>query len=724
MGTPESDVRAFLNRVAPAGAQESLGSAAMALAAAPQRNLVAPINKAVDKARVGKPLDAAEQMVLEAIVIPDKRPAIRIKNGDFAVAHPLWLHFGRPPIKDAIKAMLPSVGRIDLPGHPSLPYGGTGFVVGKNLLMTNRHVAEIFASGLGLKQLVFNAQYRTGIDFKREDAGDAAALLGVRKVVMIHPYWDMALLSVDGLGPAHVPLKLSLRAPESMKGSEVAVIGYPAFDPRNSAEVQNQVFEGVYNVKRLQPGLAGARESIDSFDKTVNALTHDSSTLGGNSGSVVFDPRTREVIALHFAGLYLKANYGVPAAELGRDGRVIDAGVTFTGTPSRKPAPWDSYWKNADLNEEVDGAAAPAPQASPAPTLAVAAGAMTFSIPLEISVRLGGGAPAAVAAAETEGLKEVQHSHDDLSERKGFDQGFLGVPVPLPMVKDPANAAPLEDGGTVLNYHHFSVVMHKSRRVALFTASNLNNRPKARRPDPGKSYSRKALSGLGPNDQEKWFPDPRLDAQYQLPDRFYTKDDGAFDKGHIVRREDVTWGDTYDEIVAANGDTFHTTNCSPQIAGFNQSQRGDDNWGDLEDYVAKQSASELLSVLAGPVLAKDDQVFVGVDDEGPVRMQIPRKFWKIVLAAAEGKLQSFAFLLEQDLSDTPLEFVADAKWEKYMIAVADLEALVGVKFDKAVHAGDQHGSGAGENVRKKSGAKLRPKTRRPRRPAKAKTKKR
>ncbi len=39
------------------------------------------------------------------------------------------------------------------------------------------------------------------------------------------------------------------------------------------------------------------------------------------------------------------------------------------------------------------------------------------------------------------------------------------------------------------------------------------------------------------------------------------------------RREDVCWGKTYDEVRRANGDTYHTTNCTPQVAGFNQSSK-------------------------------------------------------------------------------------------------------------------------------------------------------
>ncbi|NWP89682.1 DNA/RNA non-specific endonuclease, partial [Escherichia coli] len=77
------------------------------------------------------------------------------------------------------------------------------------------------------------------------------------------------------------------------------------------------------------------------------------------------------------------------------------------------------------------------------------------------------------------------------------------------------------------------------------------------------------------------------------------KDRGAFDKGHIVRRDDISYGRSYAELRRANGDTYHITNCSPQIAQFNQSQRGKDNWGDLENLVLGEAASERYCLFAG-----------------------------------------------------------------------------------------------------------------------------
>jgi V8-like Glu-specific endopeptidase len=45
---------------------------------------------------------------------------------------------------------------------------------------------------------------------------------------------------------------------------------------------------------------------VRSFEGVVKAMVHDSSTLGGNSGSAVIDTETGEVLALHFGGEYLR----------------------------------------------------------------------------------------------------------------------------------------------------------------------------------------------------------------------------------------------------------------------------------------------------------------------------------------------------------------------------------------------------------------------------------
>ncbi|HYI26427.1 MAG TPA: hypothetical protein VD863_01125, partial [Bradyrhizobium sp.] len=52
-----------------------------------------------------------------------------------------------------------------------------------------------------------------------------------------------------------------------------------------------------------------------------------------------------EVVALHFAGVYLKANYAVPMFELARDSRVASK-LNFDGavTPTND---WEPAWQSA-----------------------------------------------------------------------------------------------------------------------------------------------------------------------------------------------------------------------------------------------------------------------------------------------------------------------------------------------------------------------------------------
>jgi DNA/RNA endonuclease G (NUC1) len=397
----------------------------------------------------------------------------------------------------------------------------------------------------------------------------------------------------------------------------------------------------------------------------------------------------------------LTANYGVPTAELARDGRIVDAGVNFVDKTRRGPTEWDRYWS------AVEGTSTPTPEADPADN------GNTWTIPLEIRVQVGAGRepsvqiqspPSPVAVAIEAMVEPIHDSH--LSSRRGYDPSFLGIAVPLPMPSSVSQCAPVQGGGHLVHYHHFSLAMHRRRRLALLTASNIDTALAVRRPEPGKDYTRKGLTGLGPNDQEKWFIDPRVQPEHQLPDVFYNKDRQAFDKGHVVRREDVAWGDSYAAVRFANGDTYHATNCSPQVAGFNRSGSGEDNWGDLENEILKQAKTEKLSLFAGPVLAQNDPTFMGFDAGGAVAVQIPRAFWKIVIAGGPQGLQTFGFLLRQDLSDVDFEFAAGTRWKRFMLPIAELEAKLEVRFPKAVHDADQAHQASGAAFRAGSGIEL------------------
>lgn len=651
----------------------------------------AGVRASLDKVAQGAELAPDELFQLEAIVLPDLRPVVFINNNIYdPVPMDIWKHLNQSPVRNKLQSLFPSIGRIEVPLQTNVPYGGTGFVVGENLLMTNRHVARIFAEGRGT-QIV----YHTGgseIDFKREHKTPpgSAKTVKVINVRMIHPYWDMALLEVERLPASARPLKLSVKAPEDLVGREVVVVGYPARDFRNDLDVQDRIFSKIYGVKRLQPGKVRPRQRVQSFETLVHAMTHDSSTLGGNSGSVLIDVETGEVVGLHFAGEYLKANYAVPTFELARDGRVVEAKLNFQGhVPAT--ADFDKAWRSAGV-ERVSRPARPESEDEPdfAPTapaqpisspaiLTTTGGTTSFVVPLTVTISLGSTAGAVVASGTvTEDLVEkVPVIYPDLESRSGYDKDFLEFAVPLPKLTDEGRAAAvrLDNGSRLLKYHRFSLVLHKLRRLSLFTAANVDWRTSSRLVQ-GKKPSRDKLNGFTGNEKEDWVIDPRVPLDFQLPDYFYVKDKGAFDRGHLVRRDDVAWGKSFKEMQKGNGDTFHMTNCSPQVAGFNQSKFGNFNWGELENMVQKQTQAERVCVFSGPVLDPSDPYFHGLIKSGaPVSIQIPRRFWKIIVARDGDKPAAFGFILDQDLSNVDLhaELAIPDAWKSFLRPISEIE---------------------------------------------------
>jgi endonuclease G len=654
-----------------------------------------------------------------------------------AVTHQLWTHLSTDAgIKTRLETAICSVGRIELPNGP-LPYAGTGFVVGAGRVMTNRHVAEIFANGLGDKPITFKTGLSAGFDLKRERRGGQGAVLKVIRVLLIHPYWDCAVIEVEGLPATARPLLLSAESAQVLKDREIAIIGYPAFDPRNPSEVQDDLFDGIFRVKRLQPGLLETPAGAASFGKIVQALGHDASTLGGNSGSCAIELATGKVLGLHFGGAYRDRNNAVPSADLGADPRMHDVGVMFEAPRPNQPPAWNDWWDRSFAGENPSAGSRPAGGARSAQAATVAPplgnsssmatlsnGSVTMTIPLNITVSLGDAAAVATKTAESVAAETIEKlampwRDEDFSDRPGYDPLFLadgaGAPaVPPPAVTDETVLAKTKDGETRLHYQNFSIAMHAKRRLALFTASNVTADAKLKQPG-GKKYTRNELSGLGKNDQEQWFTDPRIDDRFQIPDYFYTRDDSNFDKGHIVRRDDVAWGRSFEELRRANGDTYHVTNCSPQIAPFNRSASGVDNWGDFENVVLSQAASERLCVFAGPVLDDKDDTFLGRDaPRSRLRVKIPSRFWKVVVARVEDGLAAFAVMLEQNLEDMPKapaqegeEFVMPDEFLKSVVPLKDIQTWTGLEFDASLHSVDQYYTVRGPDVAQLTGAKRR-----------------
>ena len=211
-----------------------------------------------------------------------------------------------------------------------------------------------------------------------------------------------------------------------------------------------------------------------------------------------------------------------------------------------------------------------------------------------------------------------------------------------------------------LPYHHFSVAFHRKRRLAYFTAVNIDGRTPLREK----------------READKWSYDPRIDKDEQVGNDFYQGT--LFDRGHLVRRLDPAWGRSEGVAKAANDDTFHFTNCSPQHKRFNE---GKNLWAGLEDYLLNRAGDERrrMTVFTGPVFAKGDPEYRG--------LPIPKRFWKVaVLPGKSGDLVATAFVVSQEDLIRPLfeaaaeEMTREEVAQLFQVRVRKVEELTGLDF--------------------------------------------
>ena len=332
-----------------------------------------------------------------------------------------------------------------------------------------------------------------------------------------------------------------------------------------------------------------------------------------------------------------------------------------------------------------------------------------LTIPLEITISLGGASQvampgAAVPGAATQAMlparltraAEAIRLDTDYSNRTGYASDFLpGLQVLLPGLSPTLSkqVAPLRTGEAaaqagLLNYQHFSLVMHKTRRVAIFTATNIDG-------DTYKNVNRK--TGQVSNDSQEgdtWFKDTRISESFYLGQSFYSASSDYFDRGHLTRRSDPTWG-TPESAERANADTFHFTNCAPQHFRFNQSAR---YWQGVERYVLETGLLQAtgpdarLSVLQGPIY--NDAIDLWMDNQ----VQIPSSFWKVVVWKGAQGLKAVGMVVDQLplLSETrsymgqpkDVKFVDVAQWR---VAIADIGKRTGLLFSGGIIQADTLG---------------------------------
>lgn len=262
---------------------------------------------------------------LEAIIERFARPVYLVQKSTFEVPPDTFpdseeIKSRLAGASEALKRAIPSAGRIDVRNH-RLDWLGTAWMVGPDVAVTNRHVAEEFAEkGNGaftFKRNPGGAAVSAVVDWKHEYQQPEESRFTVKEVLWIEPpdSVDVALIRVSDAGESgdQQPPVIDLMTEQELSGDPtgrwVAVVGYPAYDSRNDRADQQRIFDGIYNVKRLAPGKITSKEPTD-------VLYHDATTLGGNSGSVVVDLDSGKAIALHFGGIQREHNEAVQAPRV------------------------------------------------------------------------------------------------------------------------------------------------------------------------------------------------------------------------------------------------------------------------------------------------------------------------------------------------------------------------------------------------------------------------
>jgi endonuclease G, mitochondrial len=611
-----------------------------------------------------------------------------------------------------------SVGRVIIRDARGRLLGyGTGFLVGPRLLLTNNHVLTSFDVA-GASQVEFN--YQRALD---GHVGPTIIFdLDPKSFFATSPIkeLDFSLVAVKLTSSDGQPLEqfgyhpLTAVTDEVLAGECVTIIQHPKGDPKQVALRKNEVLklpddedQFLHYQTDTNPGSSGSPVFNDGWE--VVALHHSGKPATDEHGAFLADDGSPWKSEMGLDRIKWLANEGIRVAAivdfLGKQA-LTDAQKALLA-PALDPAPRPTKPVGAVLRaapptaeesgslKSLDGGTATsmgpnvflsqrasstpdsqAPDVSSAPVatggamlgMTSADGSVTVTVPIQITIRLGGAV--AAAAAPDEAIEELIRIDPDYSNREGYDPEFLGsgdLEVPLPkmtaamVANAAANRLAKKDALSYeLPYHHFSVVVHRKRRLAYFTAVNIDGRTPLREK----------------READRWSFDPRIDDTVQVGNDFYKGT--QFDRGHLVRRLDPAWGRTVAVAKSANDDTFHFTNCSPQHKKFNE---GKNLWAGLEDYLLNRAGDERrkMIVFTGPVFAKSDQLYRG--------LPIPTRFWKVaVMPSKRGGLVATAFVVNQEDLIRPLFEAATEEATKaevaqlFQVRVRKVEDLTGLDF--------------------------------------------
>lgn len=562
-----------------------------------------------------------------------------------------------------------TVGRIQVGARNGGTHSfGTGFLVAPRLLLTNNHV---LASKEHAQVSTVEFNYQHGIDGRL--ALPVTFDLDPDAFFVTDATLDYALVALrDRSEDGTMKLgdygwnKLIEQVGKVVTGEAVNIIQHPEAQPKKVALRENQITDILDNFLHYRtdtsPGSSGAPVYNDQWELValhhsgVPAMDADGNILARKGGTWTPAMGEDQVKWVGNEGVRIsRIIQHVRSQELGEGmmelfEEAFTAPPAGTGTPnegSAQPAPVVTT-KKTDVTPQIDQAPATA-------NITIDAGdGTTWTIPLQINVQIG-----QPVAAGTDGDTSELETASSYSNRKGYSADFLGsgkFRVPLPQLS-PAIAGDVatligRPTSTELKYINYSVVMNKARRMAFFTAVNIDGE--------------KAVK-LNRGEDDKWIFDPRILEKYQIGENAYNKNN--LDRGHLVRRLDPVWG-TMSVAEKADADTFHFTNCTPQHKDFNQK-----TWLSLEDYVLRNADKNDLkvSVFTGPVFRDDDKTYRSI--------RLPQQFWKVAVMMHDGNLSATGYMLSQQelLNRLEAAFVY-GEFKTYQVPIHLIEELTGLDF--------------------------------------------
>lgn len=550
---------------------------------------------------------------------------------------------------------------------------GSGFLVSPNLLMTNHHVLPT-AEACEACHVEFGHQHDRSGNLSR----GVRHRLDPRRFLLLNEELDFTLVALE---TAQSLDEWSLPWCPMIKKTGKVVVGEPVNIIQHPLGREKQV---VFRNNLL----------VDIFEDKDVIVHYQADTDRGSSGSPVFNDQW-QVVALHRAGIPKVNKKGQWLRRDGRiwrkDGRYEDVDwVANEGIRTSKiveAVERSSVNGNAvALQQEFLAALPPqvndglwldamdrfrscylTPQTDPSPTDTGRPGGVTIAatrpgvgdsspnaaerklvVPVNISieVHLGnsismcGGAKDNPAYDEPETELSSATVAARYADRIGYQAEFLGTSVPFPDLTDSTRSQAFAlterpaQARYRIDYHHFSLLFHRGRRLAFVAGVNY---------DPNALYQQPRSQG-----REQWRYDRRVAPVDQLQVGEALFDGNPLDKGHLVRRADAAWGQTADEARLAGDDTFHYTNCSPQHEITNrgliqQAPAGLILWGKLEDFLADEGkkSQRRLSIFNGPIFRPSDRWYRGV--------QLPKEYWKIVaFLGSSGEPRAVGFRLTQE----------------------------------------------------------------------------